>query len=149
MIFGGEYPRSGARHSTFLRSEPVWLPVDKVIEINRDEITKCPGEVFHLRDRGLLESACARPRNHWSYDEDDIVALAVVLLLGIAQSHSFEQANHRTALVAAESFLEANGYLITCPRDKATGKLIRRAVRKAISEDEFLAIARLNIAELP
>jgi death on curing protein len=132
-----------------LRSEPRWIPVDKVIDINRDEVGKCPGEKFFLRDRGLLEGACDRPRNHWSYGgEDDIVALAVVLLLGIGQSHSFEQANHRTALVAAESFLEANGYVITCPRDKLTGKFIRRAVGKAISEDEFLAIARLNIASL-
>jgi death on curing protein len=132
-----------------LRSEPRWIPVDKVIDINRDEVGKCPGEVFFLRDRGLLEGACDRPRNHWYYGgEDDIVALAVVLLLGIAQSHPFEQGNHRTSLVAAESFLEANSYVVTCPRDKVTGKFIRRAVRKAISEDEFLTIARLNVAEI-
>jgi death-on-curing protein len=138
------------RRSIFLRSEPLWLPVDKVIEINRDEVAERPGEVFFLRNRGLLEGACARPRNHWNYGgQDDIVALAVVLLLGIAQSHSFEQANHRTALVAAASFLEANGYLVTCPRDRVTGKFIRRAVRGAIPEDEVLEIARLNIVSLP
>lgn len=149
MTSAGIYPRSGARPSISSRTEPHWLPVDKVVEINRDEIAKCPGETFFVREPGYLESACARPHFHWYYGEDDIVMLAVVLLLGIAQSHSFEQANHRTALVAAETFLEGNGYLVTCPRDRVTGKFIRRAVRKAISEAEFLEVARLNVVALP
>jgi hypothetical protein len=51
--------------------------------------------------------------------------------------------------VAAESFLEANGYLVACPRDRITGLFIRRAVSKHISEAEFIQVARLNIVPLP
>ena len=43
------------------------------------------GERHFLRDRGLLESALARPRNFFGFGEDDIVVLAVVLMAGIAR----------------------------------------------------------------
>ena len=46
------------------------------------------GEGHFLRDPGLLDSALARPQNAFAYGEEDIVALAVRLLAGVAQAHA-------------------------------------------------------------
>jgi len=90
-------------------NEPSWLPIEVVIEHNRLE-AEATGEPHHLRDRGLLESALARPRNFLSFGDEDIVVLAVVLMAGIARAHALEQANKRTAFEAMWHFLRLNGY---------------------------------------
>jgi hypothetical protein len=61
-----------------LPNEPHWLPIDVVIEHNRLE-TLATGEPHFLRDRGLLESAMARPRNFFSFGEEDVIVLGVLL----------------------------------------------------------------------
>lgn len=89
-------------------NEPCWLPVDLIIEINRAEVA-ATGENHAIRDMGLLESACARPKQLWSYGEEvETLDLAIALLFGIARNHAFEQGNKRTGFVAFVAFLEAN-----------------------------------------
>ncbi len=90
-------------------NEPIWLPIEAVIHYNRLE-AETSEEPHFLRDRGLLESALARPRNFFGFGEEDIVVLAVVLMAGIARAHAFEQANKRTAVEAMWHFLRLNGY---------------------------------------
>jgi death-on-curing protein len=92
-----------------LPNEPRWLPVEVVIEQNRLELAET-GERHFVRDRGLLESALARPRNAFAYGEEDIVVLAVALMAGIARAHAFEQGNKRAAFAAMRLLLRANGY---------------------------------------
>jgi death on curing protein len=91
-----------------LPNEPNWLPIEAVIEHNRLEV-EAAGERHFLRDRGLLESALARPRNAFAYGEEDILVLAVRLMAGVAQAHAFEQGNKRTAFAAMRLFLRING----------------------------------------
>ena len=69
-------------------NEPSWLPIEVVIEHNRLE-AEATGEPYHLRDRGLPETALARPRNLFGFGEEDIVVFAVVLMQGIARAHAF------------------------------------------------------------
>ena len=90
-------------------SEPNWLPIEAVIEHNRLELLET-GENHFVRDRGLLESALARPRNAFAYGEEDVVVLAVTLMAGIARAHAFEQGNKRAAFAAMRMFLRINGY---------------------------------------
>ena len=89
-------------------NEPIWLPIEAVIEHNRLEV-EATGEQHFLRDRGLLESALARPRNAFAYGAEDIVVLAVRLMAGVSQAHAFEQGNKRTAFAAMRLFLRING----------------------------------------
>jgi death-on-curing protein len=126
-----------------LRSEPRWLPLDEIIEINRDAVAQTD-EPFFLRDAGLLDSACARPRNHWAYDgEDDIVTLAVALMFGIARNHPFEQGNKRTGLIAAEVFLEMNGYCIRAAEDSdALGEAVVAVIDGRMSDEDFVEMIR-------
>ncbi|HWO84960.1 MAG TPA: type II toxin-antitoxin system death-on-curing family toxin [Stellaceae bacterium] len=90
-------------------NDPRWLLIEVVIEINRTVVTRT-GERHFLRDAGLLDSAMARPQNAFAYGEEDIVALAVRLLAGLAQAHAFEQGNKRTSFIAMIEFLMINGY---------------------------------------
>lgn len=90
-------------------NEPNWLPIEAVIEHNRIELAET-GEVHFVRDRGLLESALARPRNAFAYGEEDVVALAVSLVAGISRAQAFEQGNKRTAFASMRLFLRSNGY---------------------------------------
>ena len=120
-------------------SEPVWISAEDVIEINAEAVART-GERFLLRDKGLLESAVARPRHRWAYGEEDILSLAVALLLGVALNHPFEQGNKRTAFIAAVEFLELNGYqLVPEANTRDFADLIVSAIEKRISDEELTA----------
>ncbi len=57
-----------------------------------------------------LESALGRPQNAHFYErEDDLITLAAYLWHGVSSAHGYQDANKRTALLAALTFLEANG----------------------------------------
>ena len=91
-------------------NEPVWLSADAAVAINQDTVA-ATGEPYGLRDLGLLESACGVPVNRRAYGgEEDIVRLAVSLMLAIARNHPFQQGNKRTGFLAGAAFLSANGY---------------------------------------
>jgi death-on-curing protein len=75
------------------RVEPAWLTLEAIIDTNRVIVTST-GEPHLVLNPGLLKSAGKRCENHWYYDGvDDVVVLAIKLLLGIAQNHPFEQGN--------------------------------------------------------
>ena len=122
-------------------SEPCWLPIEVVIEHNRLE-AEATGEPHHLRDRGLLESALARPRNFFSFGEEDIVVLAVVLMAGIARAHAFEQANKRTAFEAMWHFLRLNGYDLAIEDSRPWADRIIALVEHRLSEEDFVHAVR-------
>jgi death-on-curing protein len=124
-----------------LPNEPRWLPIEAVIEHNRLEV-EATGERHILRDRGLLESALARPRNAFAYGEEDIIALAVRLLAGIAQAHAFEQGNKRTAFEAMWHFLRLNGYDLTIEDAVPWADAVIEFVEHRSTEKEFVQAIR-------
>jgi death on curing protein len=129
-----------------LPSEPNWLPIEAVIEHNRLEV-EATGERHFLRDRGLLESALARPRNFFGFGEEDLVVLAVVLMAGIARAHAFEQGNKRTAFGGMRLFLLANGYDTTFDDDALWADEIIALVEHRITEEEFARAIRPFVVE--
>ena len=62
-----------------------------------------------LRNRDGLDSAVARPKQHAAYGGADLAAQAAYLAHGIAESQLFVDGNKRTALLALDTFLRANG----------------------------------------
>jgi death-on-curing protein len=123
-------------------SEPVWLPVNIVIGTNKDIVTES-GEPFSILNRGSLEGAVARPKQHYHVGgETDLAILATVLLFGIARSHPFAQGNKRTAFLCARMFLERNGYLLRMPDDEAVARSIVLSIENRLPEDEFARLIR-------
>ena len=124
------------------------MPLEEVLEINREAVAKT-GEAYLLRDQGLLESALAKPLNHYHYNGvDDIVVLAVVLLTGIAQNHCFEQGNKRTAFTAAVMFLLANGYQLVAADSEGLGEFVTKLVAGETSVDSFTETLRRFVTPL-
>ncbi|TSD85618.1 type II toxin-antitoxin system death-on-curing family toxin [Mycobacterium sp. KBS0706] len=98
-------------------NEPFWLTAEHLVRINQLEVEKT-GEPHLVRDPGLVEMAAYRPQNvRWYGGEEDVVRLAIELLMGVAQNHPFEQGNKRTALTAALVFIDQNGYSLDFGRD--------------------------------
>jgi death-on-curing protein len=124
-----------------LPNEPRWLPIEVVIEINRS-VVAITGERHFLRDLGLLESAMARPPNAFAYGKEDIVALAVRLLAGLAQAHAFEQGNKRTSFVAMTEFLMINGYDLAIDDTTRWADEVIALVEHRSAEDDFVRIIR-------
>ena len=122
-------------------NEPNWLPIEAVIEHNRLELAET-GENHFVRDFAGLESALARPRNAFAYGEENIVALAVLLMAGAAQNHPFEQGNKRTAFGAMRLFLRANGFDTAFDDTVDWADQIIELVEHRLTEEEFVSALR-------
>ena len=92
--------------------EPVWIDLEVVLAIHDEQLAEHGGQAG-VRDRGLLESAMARPRDQYAYGEHSIAHLAASYAFGISRNHPFLDGNNRTSLVVAELFLELNGLELT------------------------------------
>ena len=90
-------------------AEPIWLSWRIIESIHLEQVLQ-HGGARGVRDRGLVESALARPVNKWQYEGADIFALAAAYGFGIAKNHGFKDGNKRTAFVALYTFLGLNGY---------------------------------------
>ena len=90
--------------------EPKWLTLDMVLAIH-DEQLEIFGGAPGIRDRGLLESALARPMNRWSYDPGaSVFELAATYAFGIVRNHPFVDGNKRAGLLALQAFLFLNDW---------------------------------------
>ena len=96
-----------------------------------------------LRDGNLLESALAKPENPAAYGDPDVAALAAAYGYGISRNQAFIDGNKRTALVAAELFLQLNGWRLEV--DDADCVLTMLAVATGdITEEAFASWLRLH-----
>lgn len=74
-----------------------------------------------VRDLGLLDAACARPRSSAFGEEayPSLVAKAAALLHSVARNHALVDGNKRLAWLAAVVFLDLNGHEVTASDDEA------------------------------
>ena len=94
--------------------EPHWILKEAVIAIHHRQLAEHGGETG-LRDEGLLDSALARARQMWSYDEPQptISRLAAAYAHGLIANHPFVDGNKRVGLVTCLTFLTLNGLQLT------------------------------------
>ena len=90
--------------------EPLFLGLDEVIEIHRDQIERYGGHPG-IRDIELLKSAVAVPAAGFGEDylHTDTYEMAAAYLFHIIRNHPFVDGNKRTGAVAAVVFLIMNG----------------------------------------
>jgi len=88
----------------------VWVLDSVVLALQEAQLAE-HGGIAGVRDKGLLASALARPRNLLAYGEDpDASSLAAAYAFGIARNHPFLDGNKRTAFVVMELSLNLNGW---------------------------------------
>ncbi len=92
-------------------STVVWLEAPVVEAIHLRQLAE-HGGATGVRDRGLFETALAKPMQLASYGDPppDLPALAAAYAHCIAHLHPFVDGNKRTSLVAALLFLRLNGF---------------------------------------
>jgi death-on-curing protein len=97
--------------------EPTWLEL-KVVLAAHDAQLAAHGGLGGVRDMNLLESALAKPKQAWNYEEPqpDLSRLAALYMTGIARNHPFNDANKRTAMLSGYGFLRLNGQDVAAER---------------------------------
>ena len=127
-------------------SEPIWVRRD-VLELLHSQSIAEHGGADGLRDEGLLESALARPKNLFAYEDvRDPARLAANYAFGLAKNHPFVDGNKRAAFIAAGLFLRLNGYRMIADQAQAT-LVILSVAAGSFTEDELGGWIRKNVEQ--
>lgn len=110
--------------------QPEWLSLDIVLDVHAEILGQFGGR-DGLRDRGLLESALARPENKFHYGERDLAALAAAYAYSLARDHAFVDGDKRIAFAALIVFLGLNGVDFVVPEPEATAMMMALAAGQA------------------
>lgn len=111
----------------------LFLSLEEVLFLHAELIRRFGGN-GGLRDRGLLESALARPRSGY-YETLSLQAGA--LLQSLCQNHAFVDGNKRVAFAATAIFLRMNGHALRVTADEGEEFLIQRAIVGRAELDEI------------
>ena len=89
----------------------VYLSIEHVLKLHREQVAAYGGGTG-LRDRGLLESAVARPAMTFGGDDlyPDVSSKAAALMHSLVLNHPFVDGNKRVGAHAAIVFVLANGW---------------------------------------
>ncbi len=118
-------------------NEPVWIRPDVVL-LMHEEALMLHGGPEGVRDLGLLESALARPKNLFSYSEQDVslAKFAAAYAKGIVANHPFVDGNKRTAFIVSLTFLKLNALEVTATKEDRVLTFWRLAAGE-ISEEQL------------
>jgi death-on-curing protein len=126
------------------QGSPIWVDERDVIAVH-DQLLALHGGLSGLRDRGLLESALARPRQHYSYSESvDVVEMAALYTVAIVRNHPFVDGNKRAGFVAGILFLELNGFKFKGSEEDVIRNVLALAAGD-LDEAGYAAWLRANI----
>ncbi len=103
--------------------EPVWVLHETVLALH-DSLLAEFGGASGTRDETLLESALARPRNLWLYEQLPLFRVAAAYTHGIVKNHPFVDGNKRTGYVVGGIFLERNGHKLNAPEEEAIAAIM-------------------------
>ena len=124
----------------------IWVLKEVVQAIHGEQLAEHGGR-DGFRDKGLVESALARPQNMADFDMcDDIARLAAAYAYGICKNHGFVDGNERTALVTAELFMESNGHELTASNSDCV--IMTLSVADGTTEEELTEWFREHIINI-
>jgi death-on-curing protein len=123
-----------------------WLEADELVAIHAELVAEFGGAPG-LRDRGLVESAAARPKHLASYGQPTVFELAAAYAFGLARNHPFVDGNKRIALVAAFTFLELHGWNVSAEEPAAVLVFLDLAAGE-VEEQQLAMWLRENSAKV-
>jgi death-on-curing protein len=107
--------------------EPRWVPRVAVDAVHLDLIRE-HGGLSGIRDEDALESALARPKQTWAYDEEpDLADLAAAYGFGLARNHPYHDGNKRIAFVTMAVFLGLNGATVRATEEEIVAVMLELA----------------------
>ena len=95
-----------------------------------------------IRDLPGREATLASPKNHWAYSgEENLFALAAVLMVAVAKAHPFNDANKRTSISCAVMFLGGNGISVQITDDDLVFHAVRgHAALKLVATKKWIRL---------
>ena len=119
---------------------PVFLTLDEVLEIHRDQIARYGG-AQGIRDLGLLQSALAQPAAVFGgqFLHADLFEMAAAYLFHLVQNHPLVDGNKRLGWLATATFLEINGISVTHVANDAVYDFV---IAVTVGHDEVDEITR-------
>jgi len=103
-----------------------WLSPTLIYAIHDRQLAEHGGPEG-VRNKGLVESALARPQNLAAYESPDAADLAAAYAYGLATNHGFVDGNKRTAWIAARVFLADQGLQLSFEKTAAVITMERGA----------------------
>ena len=122
--------------------DPLWIDELDVLAIH-DRLLTLHGGAQGLRDQGLLQSALARPRQHYAYTRPSIVEMAALYTAGIVRNHPSMDGNKRTGFVVGILFLELNGFDFKASEEDAAQAVLDLAAG-TLDDGAYAAWLRTN-----
>lgn len=98
--------------------EPIFLSLEDVLEIHRDQIMRYGGS-HGVRDVGLLQSAVCMPMAQFegAFLHEDVFQMAGAYLFHLVMNHPFIDGNKRVGVVSALMFLALNQFDVDVEHD--------------------------------
>jgi len=121
---------------------PVWV-LDETVLALHEQLLALHGGATGLRNRGLLESALARPRNLFAYEKATVFALAASYAFGLVKNHPFVDGNKRIGFAVCVVFLQLNSWRFEAEEADAAVQTLGLAAG-AIKEAEYAAWLKAN-----
>lgn len=126
--------------------EPRWLLREEVDVVHWQLVEEFGGR-HGIRDDHAIESALARPRNKWEYQEEvDLPGLAAAYGFGLVTNHGYVDGNKRVAFFAVVLFLRRNGLLLRAPQDEVV-RMMEHLAAGERDEDDFARWVRGYLQE--
>lgn len=105
------------------------------------------GGLHGVRSEESLESALARPRQRFAYDEgSDLASLAAAYAHGLARSHPYADGNKRVAFLTMAVFLEINRLELEAEEADVVTTMVALAAG-TLGEDELAEWIRAHVNE--
>lgn len=107
--------------------EPRWLD-RRIVDAMHGEQLREHGGSPGVRDPGLIESALARPRQRFAYEEGaDLPRLAAAYAFGLVGNHGYVDGNKRVGAAALGVFLLLNGLELEAPEPELVSAMMALA----------------------
>ena len=120
----------------------VWPDREVIIAVHEMQLAE-HGGLAGVREVGLLDSALSRAPNLAAYGDADAAALAAAYGYGLSRNHPFIDGNKRTGFVAAELFLNLNGFELDATDADCVITMLSLAAGE-VSEDAFAGWLRAH-----
>lgn len=123
-------------------TDPLWLNERDAITLH-DRLITLYGGAPGLRDRGLLQSALARPQQYYVYasDQTDMIKLSSLYTIVIILNHPFVDGNKRLGFLMGVLFLEINGLSFIAPEGESAAIILALAA-STLDEEGYLNFLR-------
>ncbi len=96
----------------------------ETLELHKRLIDRFGGSLG-IRDRGLIESALARPQSGYY---NSLSEQAAALLQSLALNHAFVDGNKRVAFTLSAVFLRMNGYRLIVETDNGEDFIVNQVI---------------------